>query len=191
MKGIRAIGEMDLIHDVDGHMVRQDGTVVGLVTEAAWGRPIKSSNRALIYQTAARLQGWGCIYFGCLANHFLIAAGNVRLIELSSLCFYSKDNTERFYEEATEVRRVQNKKHCRGATIFIGDEQEFEAIYDDRENRQLVLTSSLRTRPYRQNRAVALFHPYRSRLVTPVGCQKYDETDGSLSTYLQKSRQVP
>jgi len=93
-------------------------------------------------------------------------------------------------QKPTEVRRVQIRKHCRGATIFIKDEQEFEATYDDRENRQLVLTSSLRTRTYRQNRAVALFHPYRSRLVTPVGCQKSDETDGPLSTYLEKSIQV-
>jgi hypothetical protein len=101
MKGIRAIGEMELAYDVYGHMSRQDGTVVGLVTEAAWGQPIKSSDRALIYQTTAQLQSRGCIYFGCLANHFL---GKVRLIEPSSVHFYSKDDTERFCEEAEQFQ---------------------------------------------------------------------------------------
>jgi len=97
---MRAVGGMDLTYDVYGHLVRKDGTVVGLVTEAAWGRPIKSSDRALIYQTAARLQSRGILYFASLYNYFLIAGGKVRLIEPSTLKFYSKDDTERLYKDA-------------------------------------------------------------------------------------------
>ncbi|KIM41862.1 hypothetical protein M413DRAFT_27425 [Hebeloma cylindrosporum] len=100
MRRMRAISGMDLTYEVYGHLVRKDGTVVGLVTEAAWGRPIKSSDRALIYQTAARLQSRGWVYFGSLHNHFLIAGGKVRLIEPSALKFYSKDDTERLYSDA-------------------------------------------------------------------------------------------
>jgi hypothetical protein len=102
MQGIRAVDGMDLTYDVYGHLVRKDGTVIGLVTEAAWGRTIKTSDRALIYNTVARLQSRGCLYFAAGHNHFLIAAGKVRLTEPSSLTFYTKGDIELLEKDAEQ-----------------------------------------------------------------------------------------
>lgn len=60
-------------------------------------------------------------------------------------------------KKPTEVRIVQKKKHCRGTTMFIGDEQESEATSNDKKGRQLNPASSLRTRTHRKNQAVDLF----------------------------------
>ena len=73
-----------------------------------------------------------------------------------------------------EVRVVQMKKHSRGTTIFIGDD---ETTSYDKEDCQL-FPSSVQARTHRRSRVVALFHPYRSRTVAPSrSLQKSDETD--------------
>lgn len=80
-------GVDSLIFDVYGHLIK-NGEIVGLVQEPAWGRPIKPSDRGLVYTAIAQLQSHGIIYKGCLTNDILIAGGKVRLVELFLLIPY-------------------------------------------------------------------------------------------------------
>jgi len=88
MYGYRAVRDLDVTFEVLGHLISEDGTVIGLVSEAAWGRMVKPSDAALIYKTIAEIQNRGIIYRGCLTNRFLIADGKVRLIELNCITPY-------------------------------------------------------------------------------------------------------
>lgn len=85
MYGYRAVQGLDVTFEVYGHLVGRDGSIMGLVSEAAWGRMIEPLDRVLVYQTIARIQRRGIIYRGCLTNRFIIADGKVRLIELNCI----------------------------------------------------------------------------------------------------------
>jgi hypothetical protein len=88
MYGYRAVQDLDVTFEVLGHLISEDGTVIGLVSEAAWGRMVKPSDATLIYKTIAEIQNRGIIYKGCLTNRFLIADGKVRLVELNCITPY-------------------------------------------------------------------------------------------------------
>jgi len=47
MYGYRAVQGLDVTFEVLGHLISKDGTVIGLVSKAAWGRMIKPSDAAL------------------------------------------------------------------------------------------------------------------------------------------------
>ena len=88
MYGYRALQDLDVTFKVLGHLISKDGTVIGLVSEAAWGRMVRPSDAALIYKTIAEVQNRGIIYKGCLTNRFMIADGKVRLVELNCITPY-------------------------------------------------------------------------------------------------------
>jgi hypothetical protein len=98
MYGYRAVQDLDVTFEVLGHLISKDGTVIGLVSEAAWGRMVKPSDAALIYRTIAEIQNRGIIYRGCLTNRFMIAEGKVRLIELS--CITPYEDKQKLLEDA-------------------------------------------------------------------------------------------
>jgi hypothetical protein len=101
MLGYRTVqrGNLDLTFDVYGHAVAKDGTVVGLVSEAAWGRMVQPSDRALIYSTMAQLQAAGCIYKAVNLNRFLIADGKVRLLDLHLISWFNdRQELDKFAE---------------------------------------------------------------------------------------------
>lgn len=89
MYGYQVVSHLDLTFEVYGHLIGKDGSVIGLVSEAAWGRMIKPSDARLVYETVAQEQGIGCLYRGCLTNRFMIAGNKVRLIDLSCIGYYS------------------------------------------------------------------------------------------------------
>jgi len=98
MYGYRAVQDLDVTFEVLGHLISMDGTVIGLVSEAAWGRMVKPSDAALIYKTIAEVQNRGIIYRGCLTNRFMIADGKVRLIELN--CITPYEDKQKLLEDA-------------------------------------------------------------------------------------------
>ncbi|KAF9484219.1 hypothetical protein BDN70DRAFT_917909 [Pholiota conissans] len=89
MRGARAVEGLDLTFEVYGHLVGDDGNIIGLVTEAASGRMIKLSDKGLVYSAISKLQSHGFIYRGCITNRFMIHNGKVRLIELNCIEPYS------------------------------------------------------------------------------------------------------
>lgn len=93
MIGARALDGLDLTYEVYGHLVGDDGSIIGLVTEAATGRMIGLSDMALVYNTISKIQNRGFLYRGCGTNRFMIQDGKVRLIELNCITPYS-DRTE-------------------------------------------------------------------------------------------------
>lgn len=98
MYGYRAVQDLDVTFEVLGHLISEDGTVIGLVSEAAWGRMVKPSDAALIYKTIAEIQNRGIIYRGCLTNRFMIADGKVRLVELN--CITPYEDKQKLLEDA-------------------------------------------------------------------------------------------
>ncbi|KAF8181079.1 hypothetical protein BJ912DRAFT_980282 [Pholiota molesta] len=101
MRAYRVLEGMDLTYEVYGHLLRGDGTVIGLVTEAAKGRMIKLSDRQLIYSAICTIQRRGCLYRGCGTNRFMISPeGKVRLLELFSLIPYSREHLRELEKDA-------------------------------------------------------------------------------------------
>lgn len=101
MYAYRALVGMDLSFELYGHLLRKDGTVIGLVTEAGKGRLINLSDRSLIYRTIANLQARGCLYRGCGTNQFMISPdGKVRLLEPFSLIPYSAKKLHKLEKDA-------------------------------------------------------------------------------------------
>ncbi|KAF5329737.1 hypothetical protein D9619_008989 [Psilocybe cf. subviscida] len=110
MLGYRSVqrGNLDLTFEVYGHAVAKDGAVVGLVSEAAWGRMVQPSDRALIYSAMAQLQALGCIYKAVRENRFLIADGKVRLLDLHLISWFDDRQkldklAEEFHWDAAET----------------------------------------------------------------------------------------
>jgi len=98
MYGYRALQDLDVTFEVLGHLISKDGTVIGLVSEAAWGRMVRPSDAALIYKTIAEVQNRGIIYKGCITNRFMIADGKVRLVELN--CITPYEDKKKLLEDA-------------------------------------------------------------------------------------------
>ncbi|KDR78258.1 hypothetical protein GALMADRAFT_245345 [Galerina marginata CBS 339.88] len=88
MYGYRAVQGLDVTFEIYGHLATRDGSIIGLVSEAAWGRMIRLDDRALVYKTVAKIEQRGCLYRGCYTNRFIIANGKVRLLELNSVWPY-------------------------------------------------------------------------------------------------------
>ncbi|KAF8970678.1 hypothetical protein BDZ97DRAFT_2055199 [Flammula alnicola] len=101
MYACRILEDMDLTFEVYGHLLRKDGTVIGLVSQAGKGRMIKSSDRALIYRTISNIQSRGCLYKGCGTNRFMISPeGKVRLLELFCLTQYPQNQSDKLAKHA-------------------------------------------------------------------------------------------
>lgn len=85
MHGYNYAQGLDLTFKVYGHLVDRNDhkRILGLVSEAAFGRSIQCSDKNLIFSAISRLQARGCIYKGCLTNRFMIADDKVRFLELN------------------------------------------------------------------------------------------------------------
>ncbi|KAF8174868.1 hypothetical protein BJ912DRAFT_1046402 [Pholiota molesta] len=102
MTGARALDGhgLDLTYEVYGHLVGDDGSVIGLVTEAATGRMIGLSDMALVYNAISKIQNRGFLYRGCGTNRFMIQDGKIRLIELNCITPYSLSNRAQLEKDA-------------------------------------------------------------------------------------------
>lgn len=88
MYGYRAAQGLDLTYEVYGHLMGRDGAIIGLVSEAANGRMICSTDKALVYMSITKLQNAGILYRACYTNQFMIQDGKIRLIELNGIVKY-------------------------------------------------------------------------------------------------------
>lgn len=101
MYAYRILQGMDLTFELYGHLLRKDGTVIGLVSQAAKGRMLKLSDRSLVYQNISILQARGCLYRGCGTNRFLVSPeGKLRLLEIFSLVVYSMKQRDSLEKDA-------------------------------------------------------------------------------------------
>ncbi|KAH6912068.1 hypothetical protein BKA70DRAFT_1559555 [Coprinopsis sp. MPI-PUGE-AT-0042] len=103
--------DLDLTYEVYGHLVDCDGGIIGLVTEATWGRPIETGDRAIVYAGIAAAQRAGCIV-SCILNGMLIAGGKLRISDLIPVQYYPpNERGERFEQDA-------QKRHWRILDAF-------------------------------------------------------------------------
>ncbi|KAJ3516232.1 hypothetical protein NLJ89_g1255 [Agrocybe chaxingu] len=91
MQGHKFLEGMDLTFEVYGHLINSKGTIIGIVTEAGWGRMATLGDRARIYQAISRVQRRGALYRACLTNRFMIANGKVRLLDPSAIEVFPPD----------------------------------------------------------------------------------------------------
>ncbi|GLB44525.1 hypothetical protein LshimejAT787_1701520 [Lyophyllum shimeji] len=86
MRGYLALQGLDLTYEVLGHVVNNDGTIVGLAYEAHVGRLLQFRDRALVYDALSKVQQRGLVF--CGAQEFTnihIMNGKVRLTNLASI----------------------------------------------------------------------------------------------------------
>ncbi|KAG6910387.1 hypothetical protein DXG01_011102 [Tephrocybe rancida] len=84
-----ALQGLDLTYHVYGHLVEDDGTIVGIVQEAHVGRLMQYRDKSIVYDAFARLQQRGLIY--CGAPEFCnthIMDGKVRLTVLYTVWYF-------------------------------------------------------------------------------------------------------
>ncbi|KAF8064301.1 hypothetical protein FPV67DRAFT_1629387 [Lyophyllum atratum] len=86
MWGYLALQGLNLTYQALGHVVDDDGTVVGLAYEAHAGRVLQYRDRSLVYDALARVEQRGLIYCGAQGpQNFTIMNGKVRLTNLASI----------------------------------------------------------------------------------------------------------
>lgn len=124
------LGLDDLTYAMFGHIVR-DGKVVGIVREAAYGRPIIYSDRAAVYQAVARIQSKGTIFRGLQACNMYIADGGVRFTSLSSVLHPDEIldfdmEAERWHSRYLEI--VFNELKATPSESFIELDSEFASM---------------------------------------------------------------
>ncbi|KAG6827836.1 hypothetical protein H0H92_010296 [Tricholoma furcatifolium] len=89
MRAYTAMQRLDLTYHVYGHLVEDDGTVVGIVQEPHVGRLMQYRDRSIVYDAYARLQHLGLIY--CAASEYEnthILNGKVRLPALYTVWWF-------------------------------------------------------------------------------------------------------
>ncbi|KAG6889683.1 hypothetical protein C0995_015431 [Termitomyces sp. Mi166 len=89
-----ALQGLDLTYHVFGHLVEDDGTIVGIVQEAHVGRLMQHRDRSIIYDAYSRMQQRGLIY--CAATEFYnthILNGKVRIPALHTIWYFPDEHT--------------------------------------------------------------------------------------------------
>ena len=105
MCGARITEGLDLTFEVYGHLIDGDERIIGLVSEAAWGRLVRPSDNFLVCSAIAKLQSRGLIYKGCLTNRFVVADNKVRLVELNQIVWQYRN------EDPKQFRKYAQKYH--------------------------------------------------------------------------------
>ncbi|KAG5724798.1 hypothetical protein E4T56_gene7094 [Termitomyces sp. T112] len=100
-----ALQGLDLTYHVFGHLVEDDGTIVGIVQEAHVGRLMQYRDRSIVYDAYARMQQRGLIY--CGATEFYnthILNGKVRIPVLYTVWYFPD---EHMCKKQGEIRHWQ------------------------------------------------------------------------------------
>ncbi|TFK29128.1 hypothetical protein FA15DRAFT_610811 [Coprinopsis marcescibilis] len=120
MEAAQAVKDLDLTYEVYGHLLNSDGHVIGLVTEATWGRPIDVNDRTIVYEAISRLQRHFCIFSNAgTSGLILIAGGKVRLADLCSIKYYPPD-------QRSDWEELTDRVHWRGLEeVFANLEEGF------------------------------------------------------------------
>lgn len=98
-EGHRAVQGLDVSFQVLGHVIR-DGEVVGIMTEHSYGRLVEFCDRSVVYEAFGRLQRNGILYQAAHESTIIIADGKVRLLGLSTVIKYRRDERELLAERA-------------------------------------------------------------------------------------------
>ncbi|KAF5375390.1 hypothetical protein D9615_007943 [Tricholomella constricta] len=102
MWGYLALQGLDLTYEVFGHVVEDDGTIVGLMFEAQVGRLVEYRDRSIIYDAYSRIQQRGLVHCGAPEySNVHIMNGKVRLTNLASIWYFPD---ERIREEFGDQR---------------------------------------------------------------------------------------
>ncbi|KAG5641361.1 hypothetical protein DXG03_005389 [Asterophora parasitica] len=102
MWGYLSLQGLDLTYRVYGHVVEDDGTVVGLIYEAQVGRVMQYRDRAILYDALSRVQRRGLILCGAYEpENIHVMDGKIRLTNLASMQYLAD---ERSREEEADVR---------------------------------------------------------------------------------------
>ncbi|KAG5640230.1 hypothetical protein DXG03_009740, partial [Asterophora parasitica] len=89
MWGYLALQGLDLTYRVFGHVVDDDGLIIGIAFEPQTGRLYEYRDRALVYDALSRLQRRGLIFCGTGSRYTIhILNGKVRLTNLESLWYF-------------------------------------------------------------------------------------------------------
>ncbi|KAF8989165.1 hypothetical protein BDQ17DRAFT_1434647 [Cyathus striatus] len=104
MENYRILEGTDLTFQVQGHLLDDAGTVVGLVTEPMTGREVKVSDRSLVYKVVADLQRRGFLLMAISHQFIFISQGKVRFACMGNevVRYYPPDKTEELVKLAAQ-----------------------------------------------------------------------------------------
>ncbi|RDB17607.1 hypothetical protein Hypma_001101 [Hypsizygus marmoreus] len=103
-----ALQGLDITYEVLGHLVEEDGSVVGLVTEPTTGRLVQYHDRALVYDAFSKLQRRGLHYNGIEFYNIHILNGKMRLSNnIPSLRYH--DDREEFERKSARMWEALNE----------------------------------------------------------------------------------
>ncbi|KAL0952619.1 hypothetical protein HGRIS_006869 [Hohenbuehelia grisea] len=101
MVAYRALHGLDLTYEVLGHLTR-DGTIIGLITEPAYGRSVEFCDRSIVYDAISRVQSYNLLYRTPCKSNIMLSNGKVRFTDLSRLKVFS-DHEKSSIESESEV----------------------------------------------------------------------------------------
>ncbi|GLB44523.1 hypothetical protein LshimejAT787_1701500 [Lyophyllum shimeji] len=105
MWGYLALQGLDLTYEALGHVVEDDGTIVGLMFKPTVGRLLEYRDRALAYNALARIQARGLVFCGAQEyTNFTVMHGKIRITNLASIWYFPDE--KRRNEEA-DIRHWQ------------------------------------------------------------------------------------
>ncbi|KAG6820256.1 hypothetical protein H0H93_003264 [Arthromyces matolae] len=124
---------LDLTYHVYGHLVDDDGTIVGIVQEAHLGRLMQYRDRAIVYDAYSRMQQRGLVY--CGATEFYnthILDGKVRIPVLYTLWYFPDEEMCRKQGDIRHWQPLDNwfkeMKKRRDTTPVCCITREFDAV---------------------------------------------------------------
>ncbi|KAG5653542.1 hypothetical protein H0H81_012351 [Sphagnurus paluster] len=109
MWGYRALQGLDVTYQVLGHLVENDGTIVGLVSEAQVGRLLQYRDRSLIYEALSRVQQRGLVFCGAAEfKNIHIMNGKVRFINLASIWYFPDEDLRKEHGDERHWFTMEN-----------------------------------------------------------------------------------
>ncbi|KAG5640300.1 hypothetical protein DXG03_009327 [Asterophora parasitica] len=127
MWGYLALQGLDLTYSVFGHVVDDEGLIVGIAFEPQIGRSSEYRDRALVYDALSRVQQRGLVFCGASYDNIHILNGKVRLINLASIWYFPD-------EKARE--KFANQRHW----------EEMDTLFSDFRNGVEIVPDSGRAR---------------------------------------------
>lgn len=99
MWGQRLLLGLDLTFEVLGHIVSEDGGIVGIMREPPIGRLVEKQDKALVYNAIATLQKERLVYHGVDRSNIMITDGKVRFLSIDKI----KQCSDEVFHELTGI----------------------------------------------------------------------------------------
>ncbi|KAF8988970.1 hypothetical protein BDQ17DRAFT_1547733 [Cyathus striatus] len=159
MENYRILEGMDLTFRVLGHLISDDGAVVGIVTEPAVGREITATDRSLVYNVVANLQKRGFLFLAILPNTMVISNGKLRVVHM-------ENEVVRYYppERRDELDKMAEKYHWRFLqTVFSEGEACWWPLFRKAPTQHMVFPKIISPeRPYQVRLSLKYFYSLHS-----------------------------